>query len=198
MRYNTEVVSFTQDEQGVIATIQDHKNGSSSAIRADYLAACDGAHSRIRDALAIKAEGLGVLDEHYIFVYFRADWGELIRGYEADAILIDQPGLRGFFLITDSDRGMLLLQYGPSQEGSAQEYAAERCHDLVLKGIGKPDLAVEIVDIARWQPAQLVAEHFQRGRVLLVGDAAHTMPQTGHGREHGDSEWAEPSGVLTK
>jgi len=96
VRYNTEVVSFTQDEQGVIATIQDHKNGSSSAIRADYLAACDGAHSRVRDALGIKTEGLGVLDEHYIFVYFRADWGELIRGYEADAILIDQPGLRGF------------------------------------------------------------------------------------------------------
>jgi putative polyketide hydroxylase len=176
VRYNTEVASFTQDEHGVIATIQNHKNGSSSVIRADYLAACDGAHSRIRDALGIEAEGLGVLDEHYIFVYFRADWGELIRGYEADAILIDQPGLRGFFLITDSDRGMLLLQYGPSQEGSAQEYTAERCHDLVLKGIGKPDLAVEIVDIAHWQPAQLVAEHFQRGRVLLVGDAAHTMP----------------------
>jgi FAD binding domain len=36
--------------------------------------------------------------------------------------------------------------------------------------------AVEIVDIAPWQPAQLVAEHFQQGRVLLVGDAAHTMP----------------------
>ena len=96
MRYNTEVVSFTQDEQGVIASIQDHKNGSSSVIRADYLAACDGAHSRIRDALGIKAEGLGVLDEHYMFVYFRADRGELVRGYEADAILIDQPGLRGF------------------------------------------------------------------------------------------------------
>ena len=55
-----------------------------------------GTHSRIRDALGIKLEGLGELDEHYIFVYFRADWGELIRGYEADAILIDQPGLRGF------------------------------------------------------------------------------------------------------
>ena len=92
VRYNTELVSFTQDEQGVIATIQDHKNGSSSVIRADHLAACDGAHSRIRDALGIKREGLGELDEHYIFVYFRADWGELIRGYEADAILIDQSG----------------------------------------------------------------------------------------------------------
>jgi putative polyketide hydroxylase len=176
VRYNTELASFTQDEQGVAATVTDRANGSSSVIHADYLAACDGAHSHIRDALGLKAEGLGVLDEHYVFIYFRADWAEFIRGYESDAILVDQPDIRGFFLITDIDRGMLLIQETPSKAGSAQDYTAERCQELVLKGIGKPDLAVEIVDIAHWRPAQLVAEHFQQGRVLLVGDAAHTMP----------------------
>jgi putative polyketide hydroxylase len=176
VRYNTELVSFTQDEQGVTATIADRTTGTSSVVRADYLAACDGAHSHIRDTLGLKAEGLGALDEHYIFVYFRADWSELIRGYEADAILIDRPGIRGIFLITDADRGMFLIQYAPSKGESAQDYTAERCKELILNGIGKPDLAVEIVDIAHWQPAQLVAEHFQQGRVLLVGDAAHTMP----------------------
>ena len=176
VRYNTELVSFTQGEQGVTATIADRAAGTSSVIRADYLAACDGAHSNIRDALGVKAEGLGVLDEHYLFVYFRADWGELIRGYEADAILIDRPGIRGIFLITDADRGMFLIQDTASNGASVQEYPAERCKELIRNGIGKPDLAVEILDIAPWQPAQLVAEHFQQGRVLLVGDAAHTMP----------------------
>lgn len=176
VRYDTELVSFTQDEQGVTATIRDRTTGTSSVVRADYLAACDGAHSHIRDTLGVKAEGLGVLDEHYIFAYFRADWGELIRGYEADAILVDRPGIRGIFLITDADRGMFLIQDTPSNGASAQDYTAERCKELILNGIGKPGLAVEVVDIAHWQPAQLVAEHFQQGRVMLVGDAAHTMP----------------------
>jgi 2-polyprenyl-6-methoxyphenol hydroxylase-like FAD-dependent oxidoreductase len=176
VRYDTELVSFAQDEQGVNATIRDRTTGTSSVVRADYLAACDGAHSHIRDTLGMKAEGLGVLDEHYLFVYFRADWGELIRGYEADAILIDRPGIRGIFLITDADRGMFLIQGTPSNGASAQDYTAERCKELILNGIGKPGLAVEVVDIAHWQPAQLVAEHFQQGRVMLVGDAAHTMP----------------------
>ena len=176
VRYNTELVSFTQDDQGVTATIADRTSRTSSVMRADYLAACDGAHSHIRDTLGVNAEGLGVLDEHYLFVYFRADWGELIRGYEADAVLIDRPGIRGIFLITDADRGMFLIQDTPSKGASAQEYPAERCRELILDGIGKPDLAVEILDIAPWQPAQLVAEHFQQGRVVLVGDAAHTMP----------------------
>ena len=171
VRYNTELTSFTQDAEGVSATLLDRVTGTSSVIQADYLLGADGAHSHIRDALGIKAEGLGTLDEHYIFIYFRADWAELIRGYEADAILIDRPGIRGFFLITDADRGMFLIQ-----EESAQEYTTERCRELILDGIGKPDLAVEIVDIAHWQPAQQVAEHFRQGRVFLVGDAAHTMP----------------------
>ena len=176
VRYDTELVAFAQDEQGVNATIRDRTTGTSSVVRADYLAACDGAHSHIRDTLGVKAEGLGVLDEHYIFAYFRADWGELIRGYEADAILVDRPGIRGIFLITDADRGMFLIQDTPSNGASAQDYTAERCKELILNGIGKPGLAVEVVDIAHWQPAQLVAEHFQQGRVMLVGDAAHTMP----------------------
>jgi putative polyketide hydroxylase len=176
VRYNTELVSFTQDRRRVTATIRNRSTGTSHLVRADYLVACDGAHSHIRDALGVKTEGLGELDERYIFVYFRADWGELIRGYEADAILIDQSDFRGFFLITDADRGMLLIQDGAGAERSAQTYTIERCRDLVLKGLGKRDLAVEIVDIAHWQPAQLVAEHFQQGRIFLLGDAAHTMP----------------------
>jgi putative polyketide hydroxylase len=176
VRYNTELVSFTQDGRRVTATIRNRSTGTSSLIRADYLAACDGAHSQVRDALGVKTEGLGELAEHYIFVYFRADWGELVRGYEADAFLIEQSDFRAFFLITDVDRGMLLIQESPSNQRSAKTYTTERFREMVSKGLGKPDLAVEIVDVVHWQPAQLVAEHFQQGRVLLVGDAAHTMP----------------------
>jgi hypothetical protein len=171
VRYNSELTSFTQDSAGVSATVTDRATGSTSAVQADYLLAADGAHSHVRKALGVKGEGLGVLDEHYIFVYFRARWGELIRGYENDAILIDRPGIRGFFLVTDADRGMFVIQ-----EEAAKDYTVERCRELILDGIGKPDLEIEIVDIAHWQPAQLVAERFGRGRVFLVGDAAHTMP----------------------
>jgi 2-polyprenyl-6-methoxyphenol hydroxylase-like FAD-dependent oxidoreductase len=171
VRYNTELISLTQDSRGVSATIKDRRTGTSSVVQASYLVGADGAHSHVRGALGVKAEGLGVLDEHYIFIYFRADWGELIAGHENDAILIERPGIRGFFLITDRDRGMFAIV-----EESAQDYSVKRCKELVLKGMGKPDMAVEIVDVAHWQPAQLVAERFGQGYVFLVGDAAHTMP----------------------
>ncbi len=178
VRYNTELASFTQDAEGVTATIVDRKTGTTSVVQADYLAACDGAHSHIRQALGVKTEGLGALNQHFTFMYFQADWAELVRGYEADAFLIELEDVRGFLLISDEQRGLFSITDIPSEGHAVPEYSVERCKDLVEKAIGKPGLAVEILDIVHWQPIQQVAEHFQQGRVLLVGDAAHTMPPT--------------------
>lgn len=176
VRYNTELVSFTQDEQGVTATLKDLTTAREYVIHADYLIAADGAHSRIREALGIPTQGLGVLPEHFIFVYFRAPWQKLIAGREADGFMIKNADVQGIFLVAKDDLGMFMITYRPSQGESLEQFTAEHCKDLVQKAIGKPDMTVEVVDIARWQPAENVAEQFQQGRVFLVGDAAHTMP----------------------
>jgi hypothetical protein len=34
------------------------------------------------------------------------------------------------------------------QEETAKDYTVERCKELILDGMGKPDLPVKIVDIA--------------------------------------------------
>ena len=60
-------------------------------------------------------------------------------------------------------------------EGITDERAAE----LLRAAIGEPDMAVEIVDIAPWKAIADVATSFQRGRVLIAGDAAHTVPPNG-------------------
>src|SRR5579884_3506298 len=176
VRYGTELISFTQDEEGVTAATQNRATGEVSEVRSEYLIAADGAHSKIRETLAMPTQGLGELPDSQIFVYFRANWGELIRGYEADAILVVNKDVRGLFLITDQDRGMFAVTYSPSHGESAQDYTAERCKSMILLALGKSDISVEIVDMADWCPIQLVADRFQDGRIFLVGDAAHTMP----------------------
>ncbi|MFL5653628.1 MAG: FAD-dependent monooxygenase [Ktedonobacteraceae bacterium] len=176
VRYGTELVSFTQNEMGVMAMVRDRATGQTSEVRADYLIAADGSRSKIREALGISTQGLGELPESQMFVYFRADWGKLIQGYEADAILTINESGRGMFLITDQDRGMFVITYNPTRGESAQEYTFERCKELIRAALGKPEMDVEVVDMADWRPVQRVAERFQEGRVFLVGDAAHTMP----------------------
>src|SRR5215472_9559990 len=175
VRYETELVSFSQDETGVTSRIVDRTTATTYDLHSDYLIAADGAHSKIRETLGVGTKGLGEMAERQIFVYFRADWSESMRNYEGDAIMIVNEDLRGLFLVTDQQSGMFIIIYSPKEE-SAQEYTTERCKSMLLKALGKPDLAVEIVDIARWQPIERVADHFQEGRIFLVGDSAHTMP----------------------
>ena len=176
VRYNAELASFTQDNDGVTATLVDRATGDSYMVRADYLIAADGAHSHIRQTLGISTDGVGVPPEYAIFVYFRAPWQYLIAGLEADALIIKNPDAAGIFLVAKDDLGMFLITYRPSETGTAASFTAEHCRDLVEKAIGSPDMPVEIVDIVHWQPAEAVAAQFQAGRVVLVGDAAHTMP----------------------
>jgi 2-polyprenyl-6-methoxyphenol hydroxylase-like FAD-dependent oxidoreductase len=175
VRYDTELVSFTQDEAGATSRIVDRATGTSYDLHSDYLIAADGAHSKIRETPGIGTKGLGELAEHQIFVYFRADWSELIRNCEGDAVMIVNEDLRGLFLVTDQKCGIFVIIYSPREE-AAQDYSNEHCKSMLLKALSKPDLAVEIVDIARWQPIERVADRFQEGRIFLVGDSAHTMP----------------------
>src|SRR6266567_135957 len=176
VRYDTELVSFTQDDTGVTSTLEERTTGRAYVVCSDYLIAADGAHSQVRETLGISSQGLGELPEYFIFVYFRAPWQELIAGHEADGFVIKNADVQGIFLVADEDRGLFLITYRPTQGESLEDFTAERCKELLQKAIGKPDLPTEIIDIAHWQPAESVADQFQSGRVFLVGDAAHTMP----------------------
>jgi putative polyketide hydroxylase len=172
MRYSTELVDFTHDDQGVTATVRDRSTRQSHVVRAQFLVGADGAHSHVRERLHIPTQGAGVLDERAVFIYFRAAWDEFIQGHENDAFLIDNSGVRGMFLVAEKNLGMFVVM----QRTPEEELSRERAHELLQKAIGQPGLALEVVEVAPWQPEQRVAEHFQAGRVLLLGDAAHTMP----------------------
>ena len=47
------------------------------------------------------------------------------------------------------------------------------------KAAGRQDVKADLIDARPWEVAAIVAEHFGKGRVFLVGDAAHVIPPTG-------------------
>jgi putative polyketide hydroxylase len=174
-RYGTELVSFTGDDAGVVATLKDLESGSLSEVHAEYLLAADGTHSPIRRQLGISASGYGQLPIFVVFIYFRAPWRQFVPNLgDGDAVQVTNPEVTGMFVVAQGELGVFMTTYFPSQGETIDLFTPDRCRQMVLKAVGAP-IDVEIVDIAPWQPYEQVANQFRCGRVFLVGDSAHTM-----------------------
>jgi 2-polyprenyl-6-methoxyphenol hydroxylase-like FAD-dependent oxidoreductase len=179
LRFNTELISFEQDDDGVTATFVERTSGTRSTVRADYLIAADGARSPMRTLLGITQSGEGAL-EHYLNIYFEADLSEQVRGKEFSQCLIERPDIYGVLVsINNTNRWVFHLSYDPARGETPDDFPPERCQELIRQVVGLPGLAVEIRSISPWESAVRIADSFQRGRIFLAGDAAHLMPPWG-------------------
>ncbi|AKK29945.1 FAD-dependent monooxygenase [Mycobacterium sp. EPa45] len=176
VRYNAELASFEHDPSGITAVIRDRLSGATETLRADYLVAADGVHSTIRAATGVTTSGYGALPIYVVFIYFRAPWRKFVPELDVGAgIQVSNPNVSGIFLPVRGDFGMFITTYFPARGENADQFTPQHCRELLINAIGEP-IDVDVVDVAPWQPYELVADQFQSGRVFLVGDAAHTMP----------------------
>jgi len=184
LRFGTELVSFSQDADGVSATLLDRASGGRRTVRAQYLVATDGAHSPVRAALEVPMAGLGPISRgqlgHFVNVYFRADLSELVRGREFILCFVERPGAEGLLLaVNNADRWLFNIEYDPERGETPEAFTPARCVERIRAAIGLPDLDVEVLSVLPWEGAALIADRFQVGRTFLTGDAAHVMPPAG-------------------
>ncbi|HSF26009.1 MAG TPA: FAD-dependent monooxygenase [Actinomycetes bacterium] len=181
--FGTELVSVTEDADGVSAVIRDRTTSEESNVRAKYLIAADGPHSTVREQLGITRSGHGVLSKS-ITIYFRADIEPLLKGRNLSVIMVVNDVLQGFFRFEKPYQSGFLVVHGlgdPQRPNSDlwTGLSDESCIEMVRAGLGVDDIPVEINNVMQWEATAVTADEFRRGRTFLVGDAAHEMPPYG-------------------
>jgi len=183
LRFATEMISFVENRDGVTAKIRHRDTGQEETVRARYMIAADGAHSNIRDLLGIRMLGHGVFSKS-ITIYFRGDVSRLLRGRSLSVMYVVNPALSGFFRIEKPfTSGFLVVHWLGNPNNPVTDVSNgltnERALEYLRCGLGDDSVPVEIENIMHWDATADTAEHFQRGRIFLAGDAAHVMPPSG-------------------
>lgn len=169
LRYYHRLLGWREVEDGIVAHVLDRNSGVEYALHADYIVACDGAKSPIREQLGIARIGVG---------YLRTLRSVLFRCPEADEYLtrgvhqfqIEQSDLRAF--LTTYNEGRWALMFDDVHERSEAEL-----NQAVRRALGN-DMGFEVITTGCWELAGRIAKRYSKGRVFLAGDAAHQLPPT--------------------
>jgi len=169
-----ELLGFEETADGVQAQLRG------ATCRAAFLAGCDGARSTVRENLGITFPG-GTY-EHLFYVADVEASGPLIDGELH--VSVDESDFAAVFPLEAAGRARLIGTIRPGSEKERDDYGWDDVSTGLLQRLR--------IDVRRvnwfstYHVHHRVASRFRRGRVFLLGDAAHIhSPVGGQGMNTG-------------
>jgi 2-polyprenyl-6-methoxyphenol hydroxylase-like FAD-dependent oxidoreductase len=156
-----------------VARVRTRSGDDDGELTARYVLGCDGANSPVRDASGIDLDGPVLANMGSAFftshTLFPDDARPLLSW-------IYTPDLCGVLISHADHRYILMTAYlHPAQEIAAN--SRQFWADMLPKVLGDKDFELE--STGTWVMTSQTADSFRRGRLLLLGDAAHRFPHTG-------------------
>ncbi|MGE4431182.1 MAG: FAD-dependent monooxygenase [Sphingobium sp.] len=173
IRYNTTFLTATQDDAGVVATLE--QGGEQVEVKARYLIGADGARSSVRDLIGAKMEGRYGLSHAYNII-FRAP-GLAKAHAHGPAAIYWQIGKDGFSAVGPMDRNDTWF-FAPAGVPEGHRISDEDAATLIRERTGI-DTPIEILSADTWVASEFLADRYAQGRILLAGDACHLHPPAG-------------------
>lgn len=176
IRYLHRLDGFEQDDQGVTSRVTDVVSGQTMVVRSDYMVACDGATSGVRERLGIEMQGRMLSYSVNILIRAPGLLQHHVMGEAERYLFVGPEGTWGNLTVVDADSIWRLTVLGSEQRMDLDTFDADH---WVRRAIGRDDIEFEILSVQSWRRSETLAERYMDGRVLLVGDSAHTMSPTG-------------------
>jgi len=173
LRFGIEVAEVRDVGTAAPRVLATDAEGTPMEIVADLVVGADGSRSVVRSAVT------GSLTGGYFREYPFAWFGILAEAPPSSPELIYSTTDRGFALISQRSPSVqrMYLQCDPSQD--PDEWSEAQIWDELQArtGGGLVEGPVFKRDVLRFR--SFVAHELRRGRAVLIGDAAHTVPPTG-------------------
>lgn len=163
------VAAFEQSTGGVVVSVRT-PTGMLLQIHCTYLLACDGGKSAIRRALGVPMQGLTFAQRWLVIDAIHDQDASAVAtffcnpGRPAVSVAAPHQGRRWEFMLLPGEREQDLLR-----EASIR---------ALIEQVGGPSHP-QIIRKAVYTFHAVLANTFSRGRVFLLGDAAHQMPPFG-------------------
>ncbi|KAG4444238.1 hypothetical protein IFR05_000335 [Cadophora sp. M221] len=178
-RFSTELVSFEESGDIVQTTLRDRNTGETYMVRTSFLVGADGARSTVIDSLGIPVVGKQLNTAFNVHIkcelsrYFTHRPGSLNWILNPDAP--EWSAVGNFRMVRPWDEFVVSLhpatKYGGTPEPT-EDAILKRLHQM----IGDESVDIKILSTFSWTINDQVAEKWQRGRILCIGDATHRHP----------------------
>ncbi|WP_226584167.1 FAD-dependent monooxygenase [Halobacillus litoralis] len=161
-----DVVEVTQSEEGVY--VKAVHNGETKTYFSKYLLACDGAHSKVRQALEVEFEGE---DEGYTFFLGDVDVPELNEIYIN--MHLNDRGAVAFFPYKDGSYRVVGLDRAKQGLPHKDELPLEDLQESLNTILERPYQVENPKWLSYFGTAHRQVPSYRKDSVFFIGDAAH-------------------------
>lgn len=177
-RFGWEAVQFEQDASCVRAQIRSLESGEVVTVTGDYMVGCDGAHSLVRSQLGIERSKQDYEQNMLLAVFRSPDLSKRLERFPPRSTYrVLRPELKGYwqFFGRISEPDEWFFHAPVPMDANLETFDALA---LIRQAAGF-DCDCEFEHLSFWKMRVAVAEQYQKGRVFIAGDAAHSHPPYG-------------------
>lgn len=179
-RMSCEYQNHIEDEEGVLTTILDRLTNEKFTVRSKYLIGADGGNSKVVENTGLPIEGEMAIAGSINFL-FKADLTKYVAHRPSVLYWVMQPGSNvggigmGVVRMVRPWNEWLAI-WGYDINGPRPELSDNEAKEIIRDLVGDRKLDIDLQGVSYWTNNDAYATQLSKGRVFIMGDAAHRHP----------------------